>query len=673
MHFGWTHAAGVALCAVVGASSADAQSLSEAAFPYSGWYFGGHLGAGLGTAPWSATADNGLPAHGTTIVAREFDAFKGTGSYFTGLQVGRDWELRSKSVAGIVADVSIPNEMAGSKVAPFEAGNTAAFHDKVTSFGSLRARYGIMWDNWLLYGTGGLAWATTRTMREQVVGTSGGVVAGDREDTSSRLRIGWAAGFGAEVPVDARWSANAEYLWAGFGRQDVKYPASGDRYESDLSLHSIRFGLNYHYDAASSEKRVPAARKSLLEDWAVHGQTTLTYQYAAPFRAPYQGPNSLHGNQARETWDVTFYLGKRLWQGAELWINPEIDQGFGLNGTLGVAAFPSAEAYKVGAAEPYARLPRLFLRQTIGLGSEMEDVEAGPNQLGGRQAKDRIVVTVGKFASTDVFDVNKYGHDPRVDFLNWGFVDTASFDYAADAWAFTYGAAVEWYRGPWTLRAGIFDLPIVPNSSDLDPTFKQHQWMGEIERRYSLSGQPGKFALTGFLTLGRMGRFDDAVNAAAQTSGVPELSAVRRFQGRTGVSVNLEQQLMDGVGLFARAGLSDGRTEQFAFTDSDQTIAAGLVVTGGRWGRPNDTWGVAGLINNISPTHRAYLAAGGLTALVGDGKLPRAAPENVFETYYSLPFFNVRLTGDYQFIVNPAFNQDRGPVSVFALRLRSSF
>jgi high affinity Mn2+ porin len=104
-----------------------------------------------------------------------------------------------------------------------------------------------------------------------------------------------------------------------------------------------------------------------------------------------------------------------------------------LSGTLGVAGFPSGEAYKVGAVYPYARIPRMFVRQTIGLGGESEKVEPGANQFGGSQASDRLVFTLGKFAVTDVFDTNKYAHDARGDFMNWALVDTGTFDYAADA------------------------------------------------------------------------------------------------------------------------------------------------------------------------------------------------------------------------------------------------
>jgi high affinity Mn2+ porin len=85
------------------------------------------------------------------------------------------------------------------------------------------------------------------------------------------------------------------------------------------------------------------------------------------------------------------------------------------------------------------------------------------------------VFTVGKFGVTDIFDTNQYAHDARNDFLNWTAVDAATFDYAADAWAYTVGAAAERYQGPWTLRAGLFDLSTVPNSTHLDPGFHEFQ------------------------------------------------------------------------------------------------------------------------------------------------------------------------------------------------------
>jgi hypothetical protein len=242
--------------------------------------------------------------------------------------------------------------------------------------------------------------------------------------------------------------------------------------------------------------------------FALHVQATGTLQFHPAFRSPYRGDQSLDpGARGNETADVTLYAGARPWKGAELWINPEIDQGFGLSNTLGVAGYPSGEAYKVGKRDPYLKLPRLFLRQTVDLGGGRDRTEADLNVLGGSHRADRLVLTVGKFGAPDIFDVNSYAHDPRQDFLNWSLIDTGSFDYAADAWGFTYGAAAEWYRGGWTLRAGLFDLSQVPNSTTLDAKFEQYQQIGEVERRYDWGGRKGKMALTGFLTHGRMGAY----------------------------------------------------------------------------------------------------------------------------------------------------------------------
>ena len=177
-------------------------------------------------------------------------------------------------------------------------------------------------------------------------------------------------------------------------------------------------------------------------------------QRALAFHAPYRGPNSLSPNRGRETVDATLFAGARLWSGAEVWINPEIDQGFGLDDTLGVAGFPSGEAYKIGRNQPYLRLPRAFLRQTVHLDDGRQPTEGGANRFAGNPSRDQLVFTVGKFGVTDIFDSNQYAHDPRTDFLNWSAVDAGSFDYAADAWGYTVGAALEWYVNSWTVRGG---------------------------------------------------------------------------------------------------------------------------------------------------------------------------------------------------------------------------
>ena len=218
--------------------------------------------------------------------------------------------------------------------------------------------------------------------------------------------------------------------------------------------------------------------------FAVHGQATVTEQYHPGFSSPYRGPDSLDpGERGDETVDVTAYLGLRLWKGAEAWVDPEIDQGFGLSDTLGVDGFTSGEAYKIGKSSPYPKVQRLFVRQTVDLGGDAVKTDADLNTFAGSTTTNRLVITVGKFSVVDVFDTNKYAHDARNDFLNWALIDTGTFDYAADAWGYTYGAAAEWYQGDWTFRGGVFDLSGVPNNKNLDKSFHQYQLDGEVERR----------------------------------------------------------------------------------------------------------------------------------------------------------------------------------------------
>ena len=120
------------------------------------------------------------------------------------------------------------------------------------------------------------------------------------------------------------------------------------------------------------------------------------------------------------------------------------------------------------------------------------------------------MLTVGKFGVGDVFDTNQYAHDPRGDFLNWSALDAATFDYAADAWGYTVGVATEWYNGPWTFRAGAFDLSDVPNSPRLEPGADEFQLVLEIERRFELEGHPGRVLATAYDSRGRMGLLTDA-------------------------------------------------------------------------------------------------------------------------------------------------------------------
>jgi high affinity Mn2+ porin len=320
-------------------------------------------------------------------------------------------------------------------------------------------------------------------------------------------------------------------------------------------------------------------------------------------------------------------------------------------------------------------LQEAFIRQTIDLGGKTEEIEADANRFGGSQTADRLVFTVGRFAVQDIFDKNKYANEEKEDFSNWALINTGSWDYAADSWDYTYGAAVEWYTGPWTLRGGFFDLSIRPDDPELDPTFGQFQLDGEIERRYDLWQQPGKIAITGFLSRARFGSYADAIRLSEQTGQTPDLAAVANYTSRDGVALNLAQQIMPNVGFFMRAGLASGDVGPWDFTDIDRTVAAGLSFSGKQWGRPGDTWGIGGVINGISKIHQEFFNDGGLGIVIGDGKLPHPDPEEIVETYYSMQLAKDHwwFSPDYQFVVDPSYNLDRGPVSVFGARLHGEF
>jgi high affinity Mn2+ porin len=414
----------------------------------------------------------------------------------------------------------------------------------------------------------------------------------------------------------------------------------------------------------------PAAAQQ-AESWAVHGQATFIEQYHPAFHSSYRGANSLDpGSRGNETVNATLYAGASPWEGGEAWADLEMDQGFGLSDTLGVAAFTNGEGSKVGEAVPYFRLHRLFFRQAFDLGGEIASLDGEANQLAAKRSADNLVLTAGKFSPTDIFDTNDYAHDPMHDFLNWAIIDAGPWDYAADAWGYSYGAAAEWTVSAWTLRGGLFNLSRLPNGTELTRGFGQYQLDAEAERRFTIAGRAGKLKLLAFASRGRLGDYNDAV----ALGGVPDISLVRRGAWKSGVSLNGQQALTDDLGLFLRATLNDGSKEGDEFTDMANSASAGLSLKGASWDRADDTVGLAFETGGISDSARRFFAAGGLGILIGDGRLDHYARENVAEAYYSLSVRQgIQASLDYQFIANPAYNADRGPVSVLGFRLHGEF
>jgi high affinity Mn2+ porin len=408
--------------------------------------------------------------------------------------------------------------------------------------------------------------------------------------------------------------------------------------------------------------------------WSAKGQVTVVNQTNGGFGAKYSGDNSLTNTRStKQTFDTTLYLGLRLWNGAEFYLNPEIDQGFGLSNTVGAAGFPSGEAYKVGAQNPYYRLPRVFLRQTIDLGGESFHMDDQANQMEKTITANNLTLTLGKFSVVDVFDTNTYAHDPRSDFFNWTVVEAGAFDYAADSWGFTQGAALEWTQDWWTIRGGYFALSTQPNNEKIDTQFDQHEWVAEFEERHQIAERPGKFKFLSFVNKGYMGLYADGVKYAALGGGAPDTSKVRKMNQRSGWSLNFEQEMSDDLGLFVRYSQNDGAKEAFDFTEVNQSLSSGLLLKGSAWKRHNDSLGLAWVSNRLSQDAQSYFKAGGMGILIGDGGLSYAN-EMITEVFYNLVFNDsLSMALDYQNIKNPAYNQDRGPVNILGVRLHASF
>lgn len=418
------------------------------------------------------------------------------------------------------------------------------------------------------------------------------------------------------------------------------------------------------------------ARPAESENWNARFQSTYVWQQKQPFAAAYSGANSLSTlKEDSYSLTATAAFGFRPWDRGELYFDPEASQGKALSNLNGLGGFTNGEMARTSGTQLKIYRARLFLRQTWDTGQEQEPVDAAANQLAGTESRRRTVLTIGNLSVLDIFDNNAYSHDPRTQFLNWTLMANGAFDYAADARGYSWGIAVERYWDDWAVRAGRFLQPGKPNGPALDTRiFRHYGDQIELEHTHVIGGQPGKLRLLAFRNRATMSRFQDALNLAAQTGGMPDINSVRYGDHtKYGLGINLEQSLSGNIGLFARAGWADGQTETYAFTEVDRSISGGMLAKGTQWGRDRDTLGFALAENGLSRVHRDYLAAGGMGFFVGDGKI-NYRPESIVETFYSLSVAKVAwLTLDWQHIRNPAYNADRGPVNVAAMRLHTEF
>ncbi len=621
-------------------------------YDWTGLYFGAHAGFGRGHSN-AVLSDPSIAATSNSF-----------GGPIGGLQIGYNVQLPSRIVLGFEADVSFMNYIDGNSVISTLATAKSYVIEQMDFTGSARGRLGYAAGPWMFYATGGLAFTGERFLNTPAIGN---------DEKKLGMRLGWAAGAGVEYAFAPHWSLRLEYLYSQFQNAGVQFD-SGATHASTLNFQALRVGLNRKIDWPSSGD---AARLASLVDpesdrWEIRGQTTYLPQGYPGFRALYTGPNSLTpAPQTKATWSSSLFLNVRLWEGGEVYYNPELLQGFGLNDTVGVAGFPNGEAQKSNFPYPHYNTSRLLLRQTFGFGGEQEELASAPNQLANKADVSRLTVQAGKFAVTDIFDGNAYAKDTRKDFMNWSMWAPGAFDYSADKVGLTYGATAEFNQKQWALRAGYFLIDGTSNSNNFDMrVFQRGSYVLELETRYSLFSQPGKLRTIAWLNSAFSGSYRETLNNPAFNL---DISQTREGRIKYGYVFNLEQALTDDIGLFGRWSWNDGKTEIMAFTDIDASLATGLSIKGARWGRPDDVIGIGGAINALSKDHRDFIAAGGLGVLIGDGAL-NYRRERIFETYYAYALNKqITLTADYQFIANPAYNADRGPVSVFSGRFHGEF
>lgn len=424
--------------------------------------------------------------------------------------------------------------------------------------------------------------------------------------------------------------------------------------------------------APDTPPATPPVDTPAFENWNLYYQATSIGDYHGSFYAPYSGPRSLADYPERDvSLTTTLFFAARLKKNTVFVFNPEIAGGRGFSGVDGLANPPNGELPRVATATPKPYLARLYLQQDFGFGSETEHVESDENQLAGDRPMTRYSIYAGRFSITDFFDDNDYSHDPRTQFEAWAVMYNGAWDYAADTRGYTWGIVQEFHTRNWSFRYGIAAMPKVANGSQFDRRlFRDHGQQFEAERRYSIRNRAGAIRVMPNWNRANMGSYAEALMLAEQTGTTPNVVATRQV-GRLkyGLGINLQQAITGDVGLFTRLGWNDGKTESFAFTAIDRLASGGVQVKGTRWHRKNDVVATSFTAGGISGVHAEYLAHGGLDFLIGDGTLSYD-PEMVWESYYSARLFpGFYGSFDVQRDSNPAYNHDRGPVTIYSVRL----
>jgi high affinity Mn2+ porin len=438
---------------------------------------------------------------------------------------------------------------------------------------------------------------------------------------------------------------------------------------SILSVTGILFAVNLY------------AQEALLQDsgWNFHFQFTGIIQYNPGFKAPYSGQNSFLPEAERAfSVTTTAYIGRKLWTGASLYFDPEMAGGKGLSSTLGIAGFPNGETFRIGEASPVVYVARIFLKQQINLDKDHFDtLDDGINQVRERVSQKRLTINFGKFGIADFFDGNVVSHDPRTDFMNWSLMNNGAYDYAANTRGYTGGLIIEYFTPGWVFRGGTALMPVEANGPTLNFNWaRSNSETFEIQKDYFFHGLPGSARFLCYYNVSKAPSYQTVINEDLNGTDT-SLNVVTgtTYGGKKfGMGISVNQQFTRNLNGFLRVGWNDGKTATWAYTEIDNSVSLGFRYFGIGKGRMADNIGLAWVSNGISSSHREFLNIGGYGFIIGDGKLPNYTRENIVELFYQVKIFEMLYaTLDYQFVAHPAYNRDRGPVSLLAARVHINF
>ncbi|HWZ51493.1 MAG TPA: carbohydrate porin [Granulicella sp.] len=422
--------------------------------------------------------------------------------------------------------------------------------------------------------------------------------------------------------------------------------------------------------------------------YLIAGETNIIFQGDPGFHSPYEGPNSFIGRAEYKTSLLgTLYLGYQLRRaprnGTEFLFDLESTGGRGLSEALGLAGATNLDVVRNPNLSYVPYVARVQLHQTIGLGNKTIASERSPINLATAVPERRIELRFGKMTLPDLFDVNSVGSDSHLQFMNWTIDNSGAWDYAADTRGYTYAATAEYDDRLFSVRYAVGLMPTVANGIDLDWNLRRASGQnGEFELRKPLfkANRATAVRVLGYVNHAHMGRYRDAVNAFLEgKTPTPDIIAVEKYGAvKYGFNLNAEQEITPNLRGFLRVGWNEGQHESFAYTEVDQTVEFGgdYSLRSGLLGlppRPLDKIGLAFVTNAIKHDHQEYLKLGGLGFLLGDGNL-NYAREDILEGYYNYHAWRgVYYAFDTQFIEHPGYNQDRGPVEVFSVRMHVDF